>query len=147
MAEPLVNLFGPVDTVVGPYIEYVLLVLLVVNIGARALEYERIKSQVAEGGADAVSRHPVRIATNVLLLVGAFYYMTVHHHGGMVFSIIVLGLFLTDLFEFESRKVEARREIDIERPKGAIAASILALMYIGYQTLFFIIKPVWSSIV
>jgi hypothetical protein len=147
MAEPLVNLFGPVDTVLGPYIEYVLLVLLVVNIGARALEYERIKSQVADGGADAVSRHPIRVGTNVLLLVGSFYYMTVHHHGGMVFSIIVLGLFLTDLFEFESRKVEARREIDIERPKGAIAASILALMYIGYQTLFFVIKPVWSSIV
>jgi hypothetical protein len=147
MAEPLVNLFGPVDTVLGPYIEYVLLVLLVVNIGARALEYERIKSQVTDGGADAVSRHPVRVGTNVLLLVGSFYYMTVHHHGGMVFSIIVLGLFITDLFEFESRKVEARREIDIERPKGAIAASILALMYIGYQTLFFVIKPVWSSIV
>jgi hypothetical protein len=147
MAEPLVNLFGPVDTVLGPYIEYVLLVLLVVNIGARALEYERIKSQVADGGADAVSRHPIRVGTNVLLLVGSFYYMTVHHHGGMVFSIIVLGLFLTDLFEFESRKVEARREIDIERPKGAIAASILALMYIGYQTLFFVIKPVWSSII
>jgi hypothetical protein len=147
MAEPLVNLFGPVDTVLGPYIEYVLLVLLVVNIGARALEYERIKSQVADGGADAVSRHPIRVGTNVLLLVGSFYYMTVHHHGGLVFSVIVLGLFLTDLFEFESRKVEARREIDIERPKGAIAASILALMYIGYQTLFFIIKPVWSSIV
>jgi len=102
---------------------------------------------VADGGADAVSRHPVRVGTNVLLLVGAFYYMTLHHHGGMVFSIIVLGLFLTDLFEFESRKVEARREIDIERPKGAIAASILALMYIGYQTLFFVIKPVWSSII
>ncbi|WP_254831681.1 DUF7313 family protein [Haloglomus salinum] len=147
MAEPLVNLFGPVDTVLGPYIEYVLLVLLVVNIGARALEYERIKSQVADGGADAVSRHPIRVGTNVLLLVGSFYYMTVHHHGGLVFSVIVLGLFLTDLFEFESRKVEARREIDIERPKGAIAASILALMYIGYQTLFFVIKPVWSSIV
>ena len=33
MAEPLVNLFGPVDTYLGPYIEYVLLALLVVNIG------------------------------------------------------------------------------------------------------------------
>jgi hypothetical protein len=147
MAEPLVNLFGPVDTFLGPYIEYVLLALLVVNIGARALEYERIKSQVTEGGADAVSRHPLRVGTNFLLLAGSFYYLTVHHHGGMVFSVLVLGLFLTDLFEFESRKVEARREIDIERPKGAIAASLLALMYIGYQTVFFIIKPVWSSVV
>jgi hypothetical protein len=147
MAEPLVNLFGPVDTFLGPYIEYVLLALLVVNIAGRALEYERIKSQVSDGGADAVSRHPLRVGTNFLLLVGAFYYMTVHHHGGMVFSVLVLGLFLTDLFEFESRKVEARREIDLERPKGAIAASMLALLYIAYQTLFFIIAPVWNGIV
>jgi hypothetical protein len=147
MAEPLVNLFGPVDTVLGPNIEYVLLALLVVNIGARALEYERIKSQAAEGGADAVRRHPFRVGTNFLLLVGSFYYMTVHHHGGLVFSTIVLGLFLTDLFEFESRKVEARREIDIERPKGAIAASFLAFLYIAYQTLFFVIAPVWNSVV
>lgn len=147
MAEPLVNLFGPVDTFLGPYIEYVLLTLLVVNIAGRALEYERIKSQVSDGGADAVSRHPLRVGTNFLLLVGAFYYMTVHHHGGMVFSVLVLGLFLTDLFEFESRKVEARREIDLERPKGAIAASMLALLYIAYQTLFFIIAPVWNGIV
>jgi hypothetical protein len=147
MAEPLVNLFGPVDTYLGPYIEYVLLALLVVNIGARALEYERIKRGAASEGPDGVARHPLRVGTNFLLLVGAFYYMTVHHHGGLVFSILVLGLFLTDLFEFESRKVEARREIDIERPKGAIAASFLALLYISFQTLFFIIRPVWSSII
>lgn len=147
MADLLVNLFGPVDTFLGPFIEYVLLALLVVNIGARALEYGQIKSQVSDDGSEAVSRHPLRVGTNFLLLVGAFYYMTVHHHGGMVFSVLVLGLFLTDLFEFESRKVEARREIDLERPKGAIAASMLALLYIAYQTLFFVIAPVWNGIV
>jgi hypothetical protein len=147
MAEPLVNLFGPLDTYLGPYIEYVLLALLVVNIGARALEYGRIRQQAADGGADAITRHPLRVSTNLLLVVGSFYYMTVHHHGGLVFSTLVLGIFITDLFEFESRKVEARREIAIERPKGAIAASMLALLYIAYQTLFFVIQPVWSSIV
>ena len=147
MAEPLVNLFGPVDTFLGPYIEYVLLALLVVNIGGRALEYGQIKSQVAQGGAGAVTRHPLRVGTNFLLIVGAFYYMTVHHHGGLVFSTLVLGLFLTDLFEFESRKVEARRQIEVERPKGAIAASMLALLYIAYQTLFFVIAPVWNAVV
>jgi len=146
MADLLVNLFGPVDTFLGPFIEYVLLALLVVNIAGRALEYERIKRQASEG-PEAINRHPLRVGTNVLLLAGSFYYLTVHHHGGMVFSILVLGLFLTDLFEFESRKVEARREIDLERPKGAIAASMLALLYIAYQTLFFIIAPVWNGIV
>lgn len=144
--EPLVKLFGPVDAVLGPYIGYVLLVLLLANIAGRAIEYERIVEQ-AEEGADAVSRHPLRVGTNVLLVVGSFYYLTLHHHGGMVFSILVLGLFLTDLFEFEARKVEARRGIDIERPKGAIAASVLALLYISYQTLFFLVKPYWSAIV
>lgn len=146
MEETLVNFFGPLDTVLGPYIEYVLLALLLVNIAGRALEYGRIKRQAADG-ADAVTRHPVRVGTNFLLVVGAFYYMTLHHHGGMVFSILMLGVFITDLFEFESRKVEVRREIDIERPKGAIAASFLALLYIGYQTLFFLIQPFWASVV
>ncbi|MFB6206138.1 MAG: hypothetical protein ABEJ05_06395 [Haloglomus sp.] len=147
MAEPLVNLFGPVDTYLGPYIEYVLLALLIVNMGARIMEYEQIKRQAKAGGDEAVSRNPLRVGTNILLVVGSFYYLTLHHHGGLVFSVLVLGLFITDLFEFESRKVEARREIDIERPKGAIAASVLALLYIGYQALFFVIKPVWSSII
>ena len=69
MAEPLVNLFGPLDTYLGPYIEYVLLALLVVNIGARALEYGRIRQQAADGGADAITRHPLRVSTNLLLVI------------------------------------------------------------------------------
>ncbi len=144
--EPAVNLFGPVDTVLGPYIEEVLLVLLVANMAARALEYRQITSQ-AKDGADAITRNAGRVATNVLLVVGAFYYMTLHAHGGLVFSVLVLGIFVADLFEFEARKVEARRELPIERPKGALAASMLALMYIAYQTLFFLVKPVWSGLV
>jgi hypothetical protein len=43
--------------------------------------------------------------------------------------------------------VEARRQIEVERPKGAIAASMLALLYIAYQTLFFVIAPVWNAVV
>ncbi len=49
--------------------------------------------------------------------------MTLHHHGGMVLSVLVLGAVITDFFEFESRKVEARRDIPLERPKGAIVAA------------------------
>lgn len=142
----LFSLFGPVDTYLAPYITYVLLGLLVVNMVFRALEYNQHVSQ-AEEGAEAITRNAGRVATNFLLVAGSFYYLTVEPHGGMVFSVLFLGVFITDLFEFESRKVEARREIAIERPKGAIAASMLALLYIGYQTLFFIIQPVWSSIV
>lgn len=144
--EPAVNLFGPVDAVLGPYIAEVLLVLVVANMGARAAEYRQITEQAADG-ADAIRRHTGRVATNVLLVVGAFYYMSLHHHGGLVFSVLVLGVFVADLFEFEARKVEARRDLPIEKPKGALAASVLALLYIAYQTLFFLVKPYWSAIV
>jgi hypothetical protein len=145
--EPFVSLFGPIDTLLAPVIEYLLLGLLVVNMVGRGIEYSQHVSQAAEGGADALTRNAVRVGTNFLLVVGSFYYMTVHHHGGLVFSVLVLGLFITDLFEFESRKVEARRGIDIERPNGAVAASFLALLYIAYQTLFFVIAPFWNAVV
>lgn len=143
---PSVTLLGPIDTLVAPYIEYVLLVLVILNMAARAHEYQRHVSQAAEG-PEAVRRHPLRVATNFLLVIGAFYYATVHYHGGFVFSVLVLGLFLTDVFEFESRKVEARRDLELERPKGALVASVLVLLYIGFQSLFFVIAPVWNAVV
>jgi len=145
--EPFVSLFGPIDTLLAPLIEYLLLGLLVVNMVGRGIEHSQHASQAAEGGPEAIERNALRVGTSFLLVVGSFYYLTVHHHGGMVFSVLVLGLFITDLFEFESRKVEARRGIDIERPKGAIAASFLALLYIGYQSLFFLIAPFWDAVV
>jgi ABC-type xylose transport system permease subunit len=144
--EPFVSLFGPIDTLLAPFIEYILLALLVVNMVFRGLEYRQQREE-AEDGADNITRSAGRVGTNFLLVVGSFYYLTVHHHGGMVFAVLFLGVFITDLFEFESRKVEARRGIPIERPKGAIAASFLALLYIAYQALFFVIAPVWNSIV
>jgi hypothetical protein len=144
--DPSVTLFGQVDTYLAPVIAYVMLVLIVLNIVARGLEYNRIVEQ-AKDGADAVGRHPITVATNFLLVVGAFYYLTVHRHAGMITTLLVVGLFLTDFFEFEARKVEARQGWDIERPKGAIGASIVALLYIAYQALFFIIQPYWSAVV
>lgn len=143
---PSVTLFGPIDTLVGPYIEYLLLGLVVLNMGARAIEYDRHVEQAADE-PEAVTRHPVRVATNFLLVIGAFYYTTLHYHGGFVFSMLVVGLFLTDVFEFESRTVEARQDMDLERPKGSLAASTLVLLYIAYQTLFFIIKPAWNAVI
>jgi len=144
--DPSVTLFGPVDTVLAPVIGYVLLVLIVLNMVGRGLEYERIADQ-AEEGADAISRHPLRVGTNFLLVVGAFYYLTVARHAGMIVSLLVVGLFLTDVFEFEARKVEARQGLDIDRPWGAIGASAVAMLYIAYQTLFFLVKPYWTAVV
>jgi len=144
------ELFGPVDSVLGSAItgeilvvEVVLLGLVLANMAARARAHHRHVSQVEGARADddtdpdeAMSRHPVHVLTNLLLVLGAFYYTTLAHHAGIVASVLVIGLVLTDVFEFESRKVEARRELDLDRPKAAVAGSVLALVYLVYVTLF-----------
>jgi len=138
------EMFGPIDAFLAAeltseviVVEVVLLGLVVANMAFRALAHRRHTSQAEEGGAEAISRHPVHFASNLLLVVLAFYYMTIHHHAGLVASVLVLGIVLTDIFEFESRKVEARREIDLEPPKAAIAGSVLTLVYVGYVTFFY----------
>lgn len=137
------ELFGPIDAVLGAsvtsevlVVELVLLGLVVANMAARALAHRQHTSQAADGDAEAVSRHPAHVATNLLLVLVAFYYLTVAHHAGFVASMIVLGLLITDVFEFESRKVEARRDLGLDRPKAAVTASLLALAYVGYVTFF-----------
>lgn len=138
------EIFGPVDAILAAdvtgevvVVELLLLGLVVANMGLRALAYRRNRSQAEDGDDEAITRHPVHFASNLLLVVLAFYYMTIHHHAGVVASVLVLGVVLTDVFEFESRKVEARREIDLEPPKAAIAGSVLTLVYVGYVTFFY----------
>lgn len=137
------ELFGPVDDALGTglteeilVIEVVLLGLLVANMAVRAFDHRRHVSQAREDGAGAVARHPLHLLANLLLLLAAFYYLTLHPHAGMVTSVLVLGVVLADVFEFESRKVEARRDLDLDRPKAAISASLLALVYVLYVTFF-----------
>jgi hypothetical protein len=134
------ELFGPVDGILGAnitqeivVIEAVILGLLLANMVARALAHRQHLSQAAQG-AEAITRNPLHVFTNVSLLVTSFYYATLHQHAGLVASVLIVGIVLTDFFEFESRKVEARRDIDIERPKAAISAAVLALLYVGYVT-------------
>jgi len=129
-----------------PYIAHVVLALVVVNMFTR-IRAHSVHEQRVEDGADDLSRYfPHSISTVVLVLV-SFAFLIVEPHGGMVMSVIAVGLFLTDFFEFESRQVEARNDMTFERPKGAVAASLLALLYAGYQSLFVFIQPVWSAIV
>ena len=144
---PPVSLFGPLDALLGDSIEYVLLGLVLVNLLTRVLAHRTHVTTAEDGGADTMSRYLPHTASNVLLVLASFYYLTLHHHAGLVTSVLVLGLFITDFFEFEARKVEARRDIPIERPKGAIAASLLTLTYVAYQSLFFIIAPAWGAVV
>lgn len=151
--ENFVAWFGPVDKILAqnvlsaPLVAYLLLGLVVLNMLGRALEYRQHQSQAESGDWQDVTRHPLRVGTNFLLIVGAFYYMTIAHHGGLVFSMLVATVFVTDLFEFESRQVEVRNDRSLTPPKGAVTASILMLAYILFQTFFFVVAPFWSQVV
>ena len=146
-------LLGPIDVlgeeVVGgvALIEFVLLGLVVVNLLVRAFAHRSYVTAARENGAEAISRSIVLDLTNVLIVLGGFYYITIHVHGGVVFTTLAIGLLLTDFFEFESRLVEARQEIPLERPKAALVTSMFVFLYIAYQSLFFVIQPLWDSIV
>lgn len=144
MVEPA--LFGPIDAALAPVIEYLLLVLVVANLGTRLLAH-RAHVRQAEAGAESLSRHRLHEASNVVLVLATFYYLTLHHHSGFVLSVIVLGTVLADFFEFESRQVELRQDWDLERPNGAIVGSLLALAYAAFLSLFFLVKDYWELIV
>lgn len=144
MVEPV--LFGPIDNLLAPVIEWVVLVLVLANLVTRGIAH-RTHVQQAKEGADAISRHPAHQTVTILLLVVSFYFVTVDYNGGMVLSTLVVGMVITDFFEFESRRVEARTDREIERPKGSLVASLLVAVYAGYQSLFFLIEPLWQSVV
>lgn len=144
MADPS-TLLGPLDAL-APYIEPLLVVLVVLNLLTR-FQAHRVHRKQADEGVEAVERYTIHELSNVVLVLASFYYMTVDHHGGMVLSTIVLGLVLTDFFEFEARLVEVREDRPIDRPNAALMASLLALSYALYQALFFVVQPLWDVIV
>lgn len=152
---PLVDIFGPVDAALGVelgignmlVIEALLFVLVVLNFVTRKLAHDRHVRAAEDDGAEAVSRFIPHEVMNVLLLLAAFYYMTVDYHPGMVMTALVVGLFLTDVFEFEARKAEARREVPLEAPKGAMAAALIVLAYAGYKSVYFLLKGIVGAII
>ena len=149
-----INFFGPVDSILGVeigiaevlVIEALLFALVVLNFVTRKVAHDKHIEQATES-AEAVTRFLPHEVLNVVLLLGSFYYMTAAYHGGFVLSVLVIGLVLTDFFEFEARKAEARRGVPLERPKGALAAALLVLAYAGYQTFFFVLEGPVSAIV
>jgi hypothetical protein len=148
--QPL-SLFGPIDAVLGsgerPLILYVLLVLAVANVATRAIAHRSNVTDAHDQGADAIGQHPAHVASTILLILGSFYLLTVELHSGVVLSILVLGMFVTDLFELEALRVEARNDRSLSRPNGAIAASVLVLLYAAFLSVFFVVAPVWNAIV
>jgi hypothetical protein len=151
---PIVRLFGPVDGVLGAevgigevlVVEVLLLLLVVGNFVTRFLAHSRHRHQAQES-ADAVSRFLPHEVANVLLAVVSLYYLTLEAHAGMVMSVLVLTLFLADFFEFEARKAEARRDVPLDRPKGALVAGLVVFAYATYQVLFVFIDGYVAAVI
>jgi hypothetical protein len=140
----------PLDPLVAAesVIPFVVLALVLANMVTRLLAHRTHVEQAKDAEDDSeVSRYLPHSVTTVLLVLASFAFLVVAPHGGMVMSVLVLGVFLADFFEFESRKVEARNEMKMERPKAALTASLVALLYAAFQSLFFIVEPVWTAIV
>lgn len=130
-----------------PVILYGLLLLVLANMGTRYAAHQRYVSQAEEGGEEAIERHPLHVVSSFLLVLFAFAFTVIEPHGGIVASVLVLGTLLADFFEFESRLVEARNGMEVERPKSALVGSMLVLAYVAYQSLFFVVAPVWNAVV
>jgi hypothetical protein len=140
----------PLDPLVAvaDVVPYAVLALVVLNMVTRLLAHRTHVRQAEEGDDDElVSRYLPHTATTVLLILSSFAFLIVAPHGGMVTAVLVMGLFLADFFEFEARKVEARNEMPVERPKASVAASVLLLLYAAYQSLFFLVAPFWNSVI
>lgn len=137
---------GPFLDLVAPFIIYVVLIMVIVNMATRFLAHRRHVREARDEDA-AVARYAPHTASTVLLVLVSFVYLATHQHGGIVMSTLVLGMFLADFFEFESRRVEARNAMAIEHPKSAVLASVVALTYAAYQALFFLISDYWNAII
>jgi len=129
-------------------VPWVVLALVVANMGTRFLAHRQHVRQARDGDDDElVERYLPHTATTVALLLASFLFLVVAPHGGMVMSVLVVGMFIADFFEFEARRVEARNELDVQQPRAAIAASALVLGYAAFQTLFAFVAPFWNAVV
>ncbi|NHN42312.1 hypothetical protein G9C85_11840 [Halorubellus sp. JP-L1] len=132
-------MFGPLDAILTTEVlgvvlfKYLLVVLVLANMATRILAYKRNVNEADDEDATTASRHPLHAATTIALILTTFYYATYAPHGGVVLTMLVLGLFLTDFFEFETRAVDIRKDDHVRRPKGALVASLLVLAYATFQ--------------
>jgi hypothetical protein len=132
----------------APVLPWVILGVAVLNMGTRLLAHRQHTRQAREGDDDdLIERSTLHSLTTVLLLASSFTYLIVAPHGGMVMTVLAVSVFLADFFEFESRRVEARNERDLQPPRAAIGASLLVLGYAGFQAAFGFLAPFWNAIV
>lgn len=137
--QPL--LFGPIDAVLLPIIQFLLLGLVFVNLITRYLAHRSHVQAAERDGADGITMYMPHMAVNLLLVLASFYYMTVHLHFGTILTVMVVALVITDLFEFESRLVEVRNDRTIKQPLAALVLSLIVFGYSAYIALYFLVEP------
>jgi len=132
---------GWVETV-GPILPLAILVLVIANMSTRLLANRVHKQQADEGTKDeALSRYGPHTFTTMGLVIMSLLFIIYRPTSGMILAVPVVGLLLTDFFEFESRMVEARNDMPIERPKAGLAISVIVLVYAAYYGLQFLYGP------
>ncbi|WP_224332418.1 DUF7313 family protein [Haloprofundus halobius] len=144
----LLQFIVPLDALeaIAPALPAVILVLVLANMATRFLGHRAHVRQARDDDPE-LTRYTPHTLTSGALVVASLLYLVVAPHGGMVMSVLVLGMFVADFFEFEARQVEARNKMTVERPKGGLAASVLVLLYAAFQSLFFLIADVWTQII
>ena len=132
---------GWVETV-GPVLPMAIFVLVLVNMVTRLLGHRAHRQQLDDGGDDeALNRYTPHVFTTLGLVFLTFLSIVYRPVSGMILAVPVIGLLVTDFFEFESRLVEARNELPLERPKAGLAISVLVLVYAVYYAFRFLYGP------
>jgi hypothetical protein len=129
----------------GPILPYAIFVMTVANLATRHLAHRRHVEQGQD--ADSVEAYTPHVFTNVGLVLLCFLFILDAPVSGTILSILVLAMFIADLFELEARNVEARNDMTIEAPKSSIAASLVVLVWSSYYALFFVIEGIWNQFV
>jgi hypothetical protein len=135
---------GWIETI-GPLLPIAILTLVVVNLITRLLSHRKHKQQVAADDAE-LDRYPPHVFTTTGVVVLGLLFTIYRPTSGMILMIPVIGLFITDFFEYESREVEARNDMTFEQPKAGIAVSLLVLVYAAYYGLPFLYEPVLDAL-
>ncbi|WP_101296372.1 DUF7313 family protein [Halegenticoccus soli] len=137
----------PIEQVeaIGPILPFATLVFALANVATRYLGHRKNRRQAEED--EPITRYAPHTVTTLLLIFTSLAYILVEPHGGIVLSMLVIGMFLADFFEFEARQVEARNALSFEAPKSAVAASVLVILYAAYQSLFFLVADLWNAVV
>lgn len=139
--------FTVAEGVMMATVEFLIFVLVLVTFATRYLAHRSHVRGAEEHGEEGIERYRPHSLASIALVLLCFYYTLLYLHGGIILSTLALAMFVADFFEFESRKVEARTDKELEPPRAAIGAGVLLFLYAAYVALFFLVEPFWSAVV